>query len=496
MKLGKQISGFVKLLSKSLALLFNYSRDLGWVDFKSLLGSGIRVLSPGDAPFPANRTSDYLDYRGIARQRELGALMQDGISLGRYLHPRGRKGRALSIPIEILQRNCAVIGPPGSGKTEGVIIPWIIELLGRRASVVTCDVKGDLIDRLGPEAQRLGCRLWYWNSSDPKRSLSWNWMDGLVDHRDIEAATQSILGRPRPNDTQPFFYDRDYRWLRTMIGIVKAAYKHTAQPRYLYALVGDQVALRNLFKQCPQIHSQASELADLLQFSTDEHSRAVSGLLNALHLFNTAAIAQVTTRSDFALSDIGSVPTLFIIGASLADARSAELMSGMALSQILNVVYRRFTSGITGTGAPLYFMIDEAARLKERINYEEVLSVSRSAKVGVCLAAQDVNQFGDVRQQNAILSNCLTFIALRGASPDTAKYLSSRLGQRYEQVTTVSRSRGPFEIFSQKGRNSQTTPVAVLGEREIMHPTASQFCGVIQVAPVSGKPFLLDFERL
>ena len=276
---------------------------------------------------------------------------------------------------------------------------------------------------------------------------------------------------------------------------MKTAYKHTAVPRYLYSLVGDQAALRNLFSQSPVIRPQAAELADLLQFSADEHSRAVSGLLNALHLFNTTPVVNVTSRSDFSLTDVCSAPTLLVIGASLADARSAEVMSGMMLNQLFNTVYRRFAGSGSGATLPLYFIIDEAARLKDRINYEEVLSVARSAKVGVCLAAQDVNQFGDQRQQIAILANCLTFIALRGCSPDTARYLSSRLGQRNTQVLAATRSRGPFDIFAQRTRASQTVTVPVLGEREIMHPPGSAYCGIVQVSPVSGKPFLVDLGR-
>jgi len=340
----------------------------------------------------------------------------------------------------------------------------------------------------------MGCNIWYWNLSDPGRSQSWNWMDEVQDDRDIEAATQSILGKQKPNDTQPFFYERDYRWLRTLIQIVKTAYRHTAQPRYLYSLVSDQAALRNLFAQTARVQHHATEVADLLQFSTDDHSRAVSGLLNALHLFNTKSVRSITEKSDFVLRNIDKMPTLLIIGASLADGRASEVMSGMFINQAVNFVYRRLTSTHC-SGTPLYFIIDEAARLKERINYEEVLSVVRSAKVGVCLTSQDVNQFGDQRQQSAILSNCLTFIVMRGASPDTAKYLSSRLGQRHESTIMLNKSRGPFDLLSTHGTNQHAAMVPVLGEREIMPPPGPIYSAIVQVEPVSRKPFVVDLTK-
>ena len=184
-----------------------------------------------------------------------------------------------------------------------------------------------------------------------------------------------------------------------------------------------------------------------------------------------------------------------MIGASLADARAAEVLSSIMLNLLFNFIYRRFSPGGSQTPLPLYFMLDEAPRLKERINFEEVLSVARAAKVGICLAMQDVTQFGDERQFSAILSNCLTIILLRGSSPTTAKYFSERLGQRVDQVVVQSHHRGPFDLFSQKGSSVQTMTVPVLREREIMYPPFGQYCAVCQVSPVTNKPFLIDLTR-
>ncbi|MBC8235390.1 type IV secretory system conjugative DNA transfer family protein [bacterium] len=257
-----------------------------------------------------------------------------------------------------------------------------------------------------------------------------------------------------------FFYERDYRWLRTLITITKQAYGQDAKPRDIYQLVGDQEALRHLFRNCEQIRSYATEIADLFNFSPSDHSRAVSGLLNALHLFNTAPVRKVSERSDFLLSDICTRPTLLIVGASLADARAAEMLSSMMLNQLFNQVYRRFESSGTGDSRPLYFILDESPRLRDRIDFKEVLSVSRSARVGVCLAAQDVAQFGDEREVSAILTNCLTFAVLRGCSPETARYFSSRLGQRSEQVVSVNRHREPFDLFSRNKHPNDSSPCA------------------------------------
>lgn len=90
--------------------------------------------------------------------------------------------------------------------------------------------------------------------------------------------------------------------------------------------------------------------------------------------------------------------------------------------------------------------------------------MARAATVGVCLVMQDVTQMGEERQVSAILTNCLTLILLRGASPAAAKYFAERLGQRVEQLLVQSRQRRPFDLFSQQGTSVQAMTVPVLRE--------------------------------
>jgi type IV secretory pathway TraG/TraD family ATPase VirD4 len=236
-------------------------------------------------------------------------------------------------------------------------------------------------------------------------------------------------------------------------------------------------------------------LRDLLDFSSDEQSRAVSGLLNELHLFTVPPIEQVTSHSDFQLSDINAQPTLLLIGASLADAKAAETFSGLMLSQLFNQVYRRFINRDVGNLRSIYFLIDEAARLKGCIDYEQVLSVCRSAEVGVCLALQDVAQLGDERTASTILTNCHTLITLRGVSSATARYTASRLGERVVQTVEVTRHRGPTEVIGGRGTSIGTKVVPVLEEREIMHPPIQDYCALVHIPSASAKPFFVDLTR-
>jgi type IV secretory pathway TraG/TraD family ATPase VirD4 len=155
------------------------------------------------------------------------------------------------------------------------------------ASVVTVDVKGDVHSKLAPVVREMGGRIWYWNAADPL-SISWNWLASIRDERDVEAIVRSILGKRNPHDSQPFFYERDYRWLRALIHIAHAAYGTAAKPADLLALLANRQRINDLFHHHEVVRPFDPDISDMMRLTPDEYSKAISGLLNALHLFNSA----------------------------------------------------------------------------------------------------------------------------------------------------------------------------------------------------------------
>lgn len=481
----------IAIIKVVLPFLFK-SSVAGWKALRDRLNQPRRVrdthiLSPDDRP-PASFNQDHYDYRGIAKEPQLSQLNQSGVSLGRYLYPDETIGNQLALPYEQLYRGAVIIGAAGSGKTHSIIEPWIVDILRSGGSVITVDVKGDA-QHLRQIAQRLGMRVFYWNGCQPQGSMSWNFLDAIAEYHDVESAVDSILGQQKgTNSNDDFFHHRDVRWLRALIPLTKQVYGSNAKPRDLCRLVSDRDDLRAVFASNPQLESD--NLNDLCTFTYEEHSKAISGLLNALNLFLVPDTRSVTEHSDFDITSLGEQPTLLIIGAPLSYRKSSEVLSSIMLGQLINYVYRRLE--VRGSGnVPLYFLIDEAARLKERINYEEFLSTARSAKTGVILALQDVTQLGTEREVQSVLANCQTAITFTGCSHETAEFMQDRLGQR--KVQKVGVNRRDLELLG--GRNHAIEDVSVLGDREIMHVPVGNYPAIVHARGVSAKPFLVELGR-
>ena len=358
------VKGAVKGAAKTGAYSLDQARD-----GRSRAQAAGGVLAPGDGPPPPGY--DVLDYRGLAVPSAI-RLTSDGVPLGRPVDLRRGPGPSVGLPIGELMRHACVIGPPGSGKTYSIIVPWTVALLSAGCSVVTIDVKGDMLQEIRRYQTELGRTsgargfVWDYRSTSAHR---WNFLREITSDKGIDAAVVSLIGRQRPNDAQPYFYQRDYRWMRGLVRLAVEAWGSQARPRQLLDLLKDQDRVDRAASRT----SAAAELNDLCSLPSDEYSRDVSGLLNALSLFGEPAVDRATAVSDFTLDQVAAEPTLLVGVAKLADGRLAEQLSSLLIGQLTQTVLDRFGS----SPRPIVFMIDEAPRLKERIDLEQLLAVAR-----------------------------------------------------------------------------------------------------------------------
>ena len=183
-------------------------------------------------------------------------------------------------------------------------------------------------------------------------------------------------------------------------------------------------------------------------------------------------------------------PSLLVIGAPLHASRVGVSASSLMSALLIRELYRGFGAG----RRQVVTIFDEAARLRDRLDFEELSSASRRAGVSMVLATQFAEQFDDENQRNAILGNCSTFVQLRTVSGPSAAYSASRLGQR--QGTTLGRQ-DQVPSFGQRGGRQWTQAidtVPVLGQREIEDQPWGQWSALIHCPQVTPLPVLVDLS--
>lgn len=458
-------------------------------------------LAPGDPTPPPTVVNDYLDYRGVAAWQEAQNLTEGSFPLGEFIDLRRSRMRGpIGLPPATLNRHAVVIGPAGSGKTAGLLIPWIHSALSTGWAVVAVDVKGNLreefLEYKAMAGGVPGARLRKWDFTDPARSTSWNWLDELTDDARVDAAITAIIGLPpKQGNVDPYFYQRDYRTLRGLLKFVRATAPPGVTAGTLIRVIEDRARLESLLTAHASAPG-APDLAAIMSFSDFDYAKVISGVVTGLSALDSEAVSQVTREAKLDLEDALSSHHLLIVGAPLSGGQVSVTLSGLMLNQLKQRLFERFSSG----HRPLLFVIDEAPQLADRVDVAQLMEVARSAGVGVVVAFQDAAKIRDENDRSSILSNAATFAMLPGASPLSVETLVKRLGQRFERTHGMT-SGGPRVGWGpnipQQTLSSEAVPV--LREREISQIPFGARPAVVHVQArelgITTKPMLVDLQR-
>ena len=439
-----------------------------------------------------------MDYRGLFWPENIApALTSDIVSIGTIKNPRTGFIQKAGLPWEVLNTHVAIIAPPGSGKTYGIIVPWVIDFINAGGRVIANDVKGDLLNDILSAKKRMGTssfKVTRWDPMDSKSSKCWNPLSAAFDDMSRTQLVEALLGSIddyKGND--PYFLERDHKWLRGLIKMILAI-DSNANFYDIYKLLSSQDDLIDVANANPGLVDGFSEL---LGYSSSDYKQAVTSLLNKLEWLTFDSARYVTKKNDFDLETITETPGLLLIGSKLSDGDPAKAAAAMMFAMLKAVYAKRISKEHLENA----WIIDEAAVIAKRISLDMTLSQVRSYKVGITIALQDVTQLGDKDAQNRYLSNCKTFITLRDVSDATADYFSKRLGTHTVQKVSAS--------LDARGRQMPQTAVEqvpLLGTAEIMHPPADfgTYCGIVHTptlgsfcrpAGVTNNPYIVDFAR-
>ena len=463
-------------------------------------GAAIRrgLVGPWD-PIPAG-ASNYLDYSGLATYGDL-SVDPWVFPIGKYILPKGKVWKAreeLGVNDHVANRHAVVYAPAGSGKTAGVIVPWIYHAMRYGYFVIALDLKGnnDLLDQVQGYAYAKGSlpdvTVSSFDYTNPRKSVSWNWIRDLKDESAIDNAANTLVGKSNSDHNKEFRL-RDVGWLR---GLLEFAVD-TGQPWTAETLVNllndpDRFGrlLRNVGTQRAQ--GRLRTLIDVMapgSIDYDDYFRKVQFLLTYLEPLNTYGFNSVTKRGEVGLRDLAVESGLLVVTAPLADASLSATVSSLFVSQFINLQLKKFNQN----NRPVLIVLDEAARMKDRIDIEQLLATSRSANTSILLAVQDVTQFNDEKERNAILANCATHILLGGAGEATTTYFGSRLGQRVANRATLNQNFGRDGHGLQTGVGSMEVPV--LGRNEMANPPGGAYSALVHCYELSHKPILVDLTR-
>ena len=422
--------------------------------------------------------------------QKAGLLKDEGVFLGRWKDKYLRH----SGPEHVL-----AFAPTRSGKGVGLVIPTLLSWTG---SAVIHDIKGENWELTsGWRGSFSNCmRFDPTDASSSRFNPLMEVRKGASEVRDVQNIAD-ILVDPEGS------LERRSHWEKTAHSLLVGVILHVLYAEKDKTLSGCakflsdpsrtfEKTLGTMLKTKHVGHSSgkhsvhpvvAGAARELLNKSENERSGVLSTALSFLGLYRDPVIAEVTSVSDWQISDLtrsNRPMSLYLVVPPSDLSRTKPLMR-----LVLNQIGRRLTESMPESERRnILLMLDEFPALGRLDFFESALAFMAGYGVRAYLIAQSLNQIEKAYgPNNAILDNCHVRIAFSTNDERTAKRISEALGTKTElrsQKNYTGHRLAPWLSHMMVSR--QETQRALMTPGEVMQMSPAD-----EVVMVSGTPPIL-----
>ena len=403
--------------------------------------------------------------------------------LRKHGYPLGKLGRTT---LRVVNRHILLVGSTGSRKDRSHNFPFTAECPW---SMVIVDVKnneeygvrtGENLLHCGRYRARVG-PVYRLAPGDPM-SNSWNPLDVVrvsTDHefRDVMVLMQGLLD-PKKKDTMTS--DSGAFWERrgAIAGRGVLLYALHSQPPGKATLTqchtlmnAPEATIAAMQAHAhPEVKAQGKRLTELMDTAERAFRAEWDTAQDALDLFSDPAIAAITQRSDFRLTDLqfGARPMTLYLGAETPE----DLGYLYPLYRmLLQSTYRVLTTATGEQRRPLTMLLNEFAQLKWMDILERAPAHSRSARIWFIFVVQDLEQlFNTYGHETELWGNLGVKLFHAPSTHDkTGERLSRMLDHQTISVTSYTESERRSRTHHAAGRDLLTmSEVMGLGPEQVL----------------------------
>lgn len=377
-----------------------------------------------------------------------------GIVVGKI--KKGLKNHILCVKNDI---NTILIGSTRSGKTRRIILAsiWLRALTGK--SMVITDVKGELFMYSCKFLKKMGYDVIDHDYREPLKSKRYNYMEKInkaIKEGDISRAidytwdlVSVLVGVPKG---EPLWTNGESAVIAAAILIVAMEapeddYKNLTNVYYFLAnmckenIETGRMYISEYLETLPETHP-AKAVFNVAEISPEKMRGSFFGMaLTTLRLFTNWNIADLTSKSDFSLEDIGKKKTaLFLI---VHDEKNTFYP---LISLLVNQIYVSLieTANKCGGRLPVEvdFICDEIGNFPAIPSFGTMLSAGLGRGIRFTLVIQDYQQLEKQYKEdfNNIKANCELHLFLKSNELKTLEEISKKTGTYTIQVNSQSAS--------------------------------------------------------
>lgn len=410
-------------------------------------------------------------------------ILADGIAVSNDTRKTGRNNNDL------------IIGPSGTGKSRGYVLPNILQANG---SIIVSDSKGMLRRKAEKYLRREGYRVVCLDFKDCSASYGYNPFDfigknertGRYHEQDILTVAAALV--PVRSRHDPFWDGAARMFLECL-----TAYTLECLPDVEHNLNSVETLLCEMGTgQFKTLMDELRELApdsfalrrwDLFRGSinADKMYSSIVGILaerlSALSFDGTKAM--FTRKGRIKIKEIGEQKTAVFINISDTD-HSLDSLVSLFYTQTLQVLCNEADRHVTGRlKVPVRLILDDFAANLNIPGFDKIISVIRSREISASIIIQSISQLEDIygkEKSMTIINNCDTCLYLGGQDVDTAKYIAVKADKSASTILSMPLHQAWLFL---RGENPKLTAKYRLES----HPRYRCLAGELPVEKTEGK---------
>lgn len=363
--------------------------------------------------------------------------------------------------ISELNNQYLVIGPPGSNKTTGYVLPNIYHVADTTGySLIMTDAKSELYCLTSKYLEDKGYKIYVIDLLTLLKGNRINPMDFIFNDMDLYKLAAafysgSSVSGYRPGNTDPMWEEAETSLLAALIGFVKQKYPHNAQnftsvAKLLREIPDDPYQAKNFFK-INGIKGAANDFYNIFLKAQDKtRSGILIGLATKLRLFAIEGVQRITSSSDFDFAEFGKTKSALYIMVPDGEKSFAPIATIM-WSCLFESLWQSALKTGNKLEQPVVCLMDELANIGRIYSLQEKLGTMRSRRIYPVMIWQSLAQMKDRYPGNAwedMASMCDTQICLGANDLTTRDYFSKLLGETTIEVQNTSKTHKPGEIFN------------------------------------------------
>ena len=406
-------------------------------------------------PDGTHGSSGFLTESELASFLETGSAQTvGGMMLGKFKrHPDDPDRYATYVAHRMKagdNNNLLCIGAPGSGKSRGFIIPFLLGVAARKESVFISDPKGELFEKLSPYFAENGYYVKAVNFLDMEHSDGWNCLYNLENETQLvqTVANTIILNTSGPREANDF-------WSRAELNLLMAMLHYVCNLRdkndrllpieerslgAIYKILATETVeqINARFAKLPPDHPAKGPHGLFLKAKDNLWGSIITGLGNRLAVFQNQLVNTVTRNHDVDLLLPGQKPCAYFIIISAQDS-AYRFLSSLFFSLAIPMLSDYARLQCPGGRLPVLvnFCLDEYLNIGH-MEISDALNSIRGFNMACQVVVQSLSQWQEKYPGKEWENQLATFnqtLYLGCNDLTSAKYISENCGKVTISVT-------------------------------------------------------------